>query len=65
MAKQQPWQCDVCRQSGTVEYEPGAGILAVFSAVMADHRTASPDCEAGCEQIRVTNMNYRPPAQQA
>lgn len=40
------WSCPVCKQTGTVKYEPSEMASRVFARIKRSHKRDSPECRA-------------------
>jgi len=49
----QKWECEKCKEKGSVEYEKGADVMSVVHLIGDDHRRVSGKCDQPTSHIRV------------
>jgi hypothetical protein len=47
----QPWKCDVCGKSGSVEYSKAQLWFHIVSEIGRDHKLVSPDCNGNAQKV--------------
>lgn len=51
----QPWRCEKCGASGSIDHARDATVYEVVEGLREDHQAASPECVWDLAFVRVTN----------